>query len=67
LNDDGFPRLRCGIGSDEVVPGRGMADFVLSKFQADESPVVEEMVKDAADAVFVFINSGIQAAMNKFN
>jgi PTH1 family peptidyl-tRNA hydrolase len=67
LNDDDFPRMRCGIGTEAVVPGRDMADFVLSKFQADESPEVEEMVKDAADAVFVFINSGIQAAMNKFN
>ncbi len=67
LNDDGFPRMRCGIGTEEVVPGRDMADFVLSKFQADESPEVEKMVKDAADAVFVFVNSGIQAAMNRFN
>ena len=38
LNDDGFPRLRCGIGTEDVVPGRDMVDFVLSKFDADEIP-----------------------------
>ncbi len=67
LNDDCFPRLRCGIGTAEVVPGRDMADFVLSKFEAAENADMEKMVADAADAVFVFINSGIQAAMNRFN
>ena len=67
LNDDRFPRLRCGIGTEEVTPGKYMADFVLSKFAADEIPEVEKMVKNAADAVFVFINEGIETAMNKFN
>ncbi len=67
LNDDGFPRLRCGIGTEEVTPGRDMADFVLSKFEAEEIPEVEKMVKSAADAVFVFINEGIETAMNRFN
>ncbi len=67
LNDDRFARLRCGIGTEEVVPGRDMADFVLSNFEADEIPEVEKMVKSAAEAVFVFINSGIQTAMNRFN
>ncbi len=67
LNDDGFPRLRCGIGTEDVVPGRDMVDFVLSKFDADEIPAVEKMVKNAADAVFVFINEGMETAMNRFN
>ncbi len=67
LNADTFPRLRCGIGTDEVVPGRDMADFVLSKFEADEIPEVEKMIKAAVDAAFVFINEGIETAMNRFN
>ncbi|HUI29983.1 MAG TPA: aminoacyl-tRNA hydrolase [Candidatus Acidoferrales bacterium] len=67
LNDDGFPRLRCGIGSDKVVPGRDMVDFVLSKFDAVEVPEVRKMVMDAADAVFAFIDEGIEIAMNRFN
>jgi PTH1 family peptidyl-tRNA hydrolase len=67
LNDDGFPRLRCGIGTGEVVPGRDMVDFVLSDFSADEIPEVRKMVKNAANAAFVFISEGMEAAMNRFN
>ncbi len=67
LNDDGFPRLRCGIGTGEVAPGRDMADFVLSNFEAEEIPEVSKMVKTATDAVYVFINEGIEIAMNRFN
>ena len=73
LNDDSFPRLRCGIGTEDVRPGlrprrgKDMVNFVLSKFEAEEIPEVEKMVKTAADAIFVFINEGIETAMNKFN
>jgi len=67
LNSDDFPRLRCGIGTEEVVVGRDMSDFVLSEFAADEIPEVKKMVKNAADAVFVFISGGIETAMNRFN
>lgn len=67
LNDDAFPRLRCGIGTEKVVPGRDMAGFVLSEFDAVETSEVETMVKKAVDAVYVFVNSGIHTAMNRFN
>lgn len=67
LNDDSFPRLRCGIGTEEVVPGRDMAGFVLSEFEAREIPQVEAMTKDAAEAALTFVRSGIQVAMNKYN
>ena len=73
LNDDSFPRLRCGIGTGEALPAqrsvlkRDMAGFVLSEFEEEELPEVEKMIKNAADAAFVFIGSGIQNAMNRFN
>ncbi len=73
LNDDSFPRLRCGIGRTGGNPeephrrGEDMADFVLSSFDAEEIPQVEKMVQSAADAVFAFVAKGIGAAMNKFN
>lgn len=67
LNEDRFPRLRCGIGTEKVTPRNDMSDFVLSDFGADEIPEVESMIKNAADAVFVFVNEGIEAAMNKYN
>lgn len=67
LNDDGFPRLRCGVGTGEVVPGRDMAGFVLSEFDESELGEVRGMTENAAEAALTFVRSGIQAAMNKFN
>ncbi len=67
LNDDRFPRLRCGIGTEEVNSRADMSDFVLSKFETGEIPEVNKMIDNAADAVFVFVNEGIDAAMNRYN
>ncbi len=67
LNSENFSRLRCGIGTEDVVPGRDMADFVLSKFEAAEIPVAQKMIEGAVDAAFVFVNEGIETAMNRFN
>lgn len=67
LNDDRFPRLRCGIGTGEVMPGRDMAGFVLSEFAQDELAEVRTMTENAAEAALTFVRSGIQTAMNKFN
>jgi len=67
LNDDSFPRLRCGIGNSSVTAGKDMAEFVLSKFESDEIPEVERMIGSASDAVFTFLNEGIDIAMNRYN
>ncbi len=67
LNDENFSRLRCGIGTEEVAPGKDMADFVLSKFEAVEIPEAEKMVGEAVDAALVWISQGIETAMNRFN
>lgn len=67
LNDNRFPRLRCGIGNEQVKPGADMVNFVLSKFDPDEIPVVEKMVKTAADAAVMFLTEGTEAAMNQYN
>jgi len=59
-----FNRLRIGIGfgrSDEV------RDYVLSRFGPDEKSLVAEMVSMAADAVTVWIEGGIELAMNRYN
>jgi PTH1 family peptidyl-tRNA hydrolase len=40
---------------------------VLSTFRPDEREIVERAIERAADAVEVFVESGIETAMNKFN
>lgn len=65
LGTQAFPRLRFGIGRP---PGRmDGAAYVLQDFGEDEAPLVEATLDRAADAVEVFANEGIAAAMNRFN
>jgi PTH1 family peptidyl-tRNA hydrolase len=62
---DGFPRLRIGVGRGDVQ--WDLADHVLSRFVVEERPVIGSALIRAADAVEVFIDAGIEAAMNQFN
>ena len=68
LQSDVVPRLRCGIGSEQMPVDKSlMADFVLSKFDPKESPVVEEMIGRATDACLGFASDGIEKTMSLFN
>lgn len=67
LRSDEFPRLRCGIKKEVMPPKEEMAGFVLSAFDADEEPKVNDMIMRAAEAVMEFVNEGIARAMNRFN
>ncbi len=65
LGSEEFPRLRIGIGP--APEGWQWADFVLSKFQPDEIPLIEQAVARAAEAVVVWAREGIEACMTKYN
>ena len=65
IGTEGYARLRCGIACDFARGGQ--IDYVLSRFTADERPVISECVATAADAVRAYALSGIQFAMNHFN
>ena len=65
LGTPGFARLRVGVGRGD--PRRDLADHVLGGFDADERPLVTEMVGRAADASELFVAEGIEAVMNRFN
>lgn len=65
LGSPEVPRLRIGVGP---VPSQwNAADFVLGKFNSDESETIAAGLINAADAVECWITQGIQAAMNRFN
>ena len=65
LGTDEFPRLRLGIGRP---PGQMQApDYVLQDFSRAESVVVAETLNRAVEAVLVFMNEGLDMAMNQFN
>jgi peptidyl-tRNA hydrolase, PTH1 family len=63
LDDDSFPRCRIGIGSNF---DRGQqANYVLSVIPEDEKDLVQEAVKQAADAALSFVTDGIVQTMNR--
>jgi len=64
LNEDEFPRLRFGIGKNHQIP---LKDYVLMNFPKDEFEILRGSVGDAAGAIGVFIEEGIDAAMNQYN
>lgn len=64
LNTQEFPRLRCGIGSVAMSQKSDMAPFVLSPFEPEEVPVVNDMIMRAADACVEFIRTGHARPVN---
>ena len=65
LNTDAFPRIRLGAG--QKPEKYDMADWVLSKFTADEQKALFTCLECAADALPLILNGDTEAAMARFN
>jgi PTH1 family peptidyl-tRNA hydrolase len=65
LGDEGFPRLRLGIGSPPE--NQDWTVFVLSKFNAEEQCEVDRAIARAVAAVEDWVRQGIDSCMNQFN
>ena len=61
----GFPRIRVGVGRGD--PRHRLAGRVLSRFDPDERPAIDDAVSSAAAAVDLFVEYGIESVMNRFN
>ena len=60
-----FPRLRIGTGRP---PGRQeAADYVLQDFPTQDIELLEEALNRAVEAVLIFIQDGLERAMNLYN
>lgn len=65
LGTEEFARLRIGIGHPQ---GQGEEiTHVLSPFNDNESPVINEALERAEKALTCAIESGLETAMNNFN
>jgi peptidyl-tRNA hydrolase, PTH1 family len=67
LGTEAFARLRVGVGRPPPDFRGDAAAFVLEAFASAERPGVETLVDRAADAVELFVDRGLAAAMNATN
>lgn len=68
LRSDEVPRLRLGIAPPpDAAPPADLSDFVLAPFDAAEREAVDQLLARAVDAVETWRQSGLEAAMNRFN
>ncbi len=66
LGTDEFPRVRIGVGA-KPSPDYDLADWVLSKFTAEEMSALTPALEGAAKAAELIVNGKIDEAMNKFS
>lgn len=64
LKDDGFPRIRLGIGTNSQTP---LEKYVLGGFTKEEKPLLEDAVDRAVSALERWVDEGIDAVMNAYN
>lgn len=65
LGTSEYPRLRIGIDPPPTrVPGK---DYVLGRFSEQQSQLLDPAIDRAVDAIKIWIDNGIAAAMNQFN
>jgi peptidyl-tRNA hydrolase, PTH1 family len=65
LGSQDFLRLRIGVGRPGRGDRRGVADHVLSPFDADED--VDALVARSADAVETLAREGLEQAQSRYN
>ncbi len=66
LGDDGFPRIRVGIGAEK---GKkvDLINYVVGGVSKGEKELLEDALTRAADAAVCIVEKGIDKAMNEFN
>jgi PTH1 family peptidyl-tRNA hydrolase len=65
LGSPDFYRVRIGVGRP---PGRqDPADYVLRRFSAKEREQIDVTAHDAADAILMLIEQGLEAAQNRYH
>jgi PTH1 family peptidyl-tRNA hydrolase len=63
---DVFPRVKIGVGQ-KPRPDYDLVKWVLGRFPANEQPLLDEALQNAALAVEEIIQNGTASAMNRFN
>lgn len=65
LGTQEFPRIKVGVGAKP--PKMDLADYVLSRFGAEEQKMMDEAFGEAAEAAVMMMTAGAERAMNHYN
>ncbi|NJK43326.1 MAG: aminoacyl-tRNA hydrolase [Pleurocapsa sp. SU_196_0] len=65
LGTDGFARLKLGI--DRPPPNWTVVNWVLSNFQPEETRLLEDVIRVAADAATQIVKVGAREAQSQYN
>ena len=65
LQSDDYARLRVGVG--QKPEGEVLSDWVLSVMPEEDEERVVELLPELTQAVAVWLDEGVEAAMNRFN
>jgi PTH1 family peptidyl-tRNA hydrolase len=65
IESEEFPRIRIGIGP--LTTGENAVDYVLSRFNRLEAPLLKESLKKAQEAVELVLAGEADKAMNIYN
>lgn len=65
IGSDRFVRVRIGVGAKPA--GWDLADYVLSRFDKQTRPVIDEAIQDAAAAVRQIVGGDLSGAMTTYN
>ena len=65
LGTQEFPRIKVGVGAKP--PKMDLADYVLSRFGAEEQKIMDEAFGEAAEAAVMMMTAGAERAMNHYN
>ena len=66
LGTDKFPRVKVGVGA-KPHPDYDLADWVLSKFSAQEEKALAPALENAAAAALLLLEQGVEKAASAFN
>ena len=66
LGSDKVPRIKVGVGA-KPHPDYDLADWVLSKFSAQEEKALAPALENAADAALLLMEQGVEKAASAYN